>query len=56
MSGLYRVETYDEEQGGWVLENFGRVNRKDAELDVDLLHMLGKKSRIVGDDYEPEAR
>lgn len=46
----YEVETYLEEENAWVLENFTRVSRKDAELDVDMLRMLGHKSRIVGDE------
>lgn len=49
MSERYQVETYDVEMGGWVLENFTRVSRKDAELDVDLLQMLGYNARIVGE-------
>jgi hypothetical protein len=48
-SERYEVETWDDEHDAWVLENFSRVSRKDAELDVEILRTLGKNSRIVGD-------
>jgi|HubBroStandDraft_3_1064219.scaffolds.fasta_scaffold460924_1 hypothetical protein len=41
----FYVESYVQEEDAWVLETI-RVSRKDAELDVDLLKMLGKKARI----------
>lgn len=45
------TESYDETAGGWVLET-RRIDRKVAELDVELLRTLGKKARIVGDESE----
>lgn len=56
MSGskMFEVESYDEDQGGWVIET-RRTSEKDADLDIDLLRMLGKRVRMVGSD-EPETR
>jgi len=48
----YIVESYDEDAEQWITET-RRTSEKDAELDVDLIRMLGRKARIAGD--EPKA-
>jgi hypothetical protein len=49
MSGFVEVESYVPDEDAWVLET-RRTDRKVAEMDMDLLRMLGKRCRIVGED------